>query len=878
MTASRRMEKLVFFGKGGIGKSTISANLAAILAAEGRRMLVIGCDPKHDSTVMLTGDSSTATFKERHEAAHHTELTEAELLTKGKFGIDCVEAGGPDPGLGCAGYGITQLLETLGRLDLMKPERYDAVVFDILGDVVCGGFAAPLRQGFAEKIFIIVSEEMAALYAANNIAKAVRTYSSNGAVLGGLIVNMRDPEVDREMLERFARLLNTRILGFIPRDPGVRQAEYLRKTMLEHAPDSDIVAQFKSLAAQVLAVDTAATPVPTPIPENIFTDLSLRQFRDPPPGARLAPAPAAVKAAPAKAQPDGARLGGQRSLADFSKLLQLGDRWSLESAFLQADGCVGLGVKEPDRPGVVVLLRPPDREGGFLRTPNFGVCFQGSGAVTPAMEDVIRRTAARLGPVPLKTLQRLIERDPEAVGTLPSPAGGGPAREKRTGLPAPYDPGPRSGAPALLTDLSLQFFFDECSAVGGMPQGSLFVHHGDWECWFVFINGPFGFWERNVVEGSTRGDGELAVIGRSTDVGLDDVLEGGAKKLEAAVEGYLRENPKPDLLVIRTYCLPMIMGDDVEGVLEKLRRKHGFAIATATGLNPEEIILKSCVAQAFASPRFRNASPDQNKVNLIGFASGLPREELAGLIGTMGLEVAQSLIPGWTYSGLERLRDAGLQVLSPRQDCAEVFSAFAAEGTMRFVSPAPPYGLLGTRSWLKAIDAAAGGAPRFEKTLGPRFRALHRTWKTLRARAAKHRLGFVITEADLPSLEGARSLGGLPLLPMVREMGFGVDLLLWTPPGAAPAGPEAFAPGTTVHRFTTPERLEELLSGLPLSAVYSDIHHDRRLLRNGKSRFSRFSFEPGFDGALRTLRRLLRICELPLHRRYESLWRKHGLQ
>ncbi|MBI2384855.1 MAG: AAA family ATPase [Elusimicrobia bacterium] len=871
------MEKLAFFGKGGIGKSTISANLSAILASEGRKILHIGCDPKHDSTLALTEDASILTFQERHQASHFTSLTAAEVLTKGKFGIDCVEAGGPEPGLGCAGYGINQLLETLERLDLMSPAKYDTVIFDILGDVVCGGFAAPLRQGFADKIFIVASEEMAALYAANNIAKAVRTYTANGAVLGGLIVNMRDPEVDREMLERFARLLNTRILGFVPRDPIVREAEYLRKTLIEHDPGSGLVRVFKDLAAAVAAVAPGEIGAPTPMDDRLFTELSLRQFRSPPMRAQAgsgAAAPAKTERRPEREKAQARRVGGPRSLESFSKLLKLEDRWRLESAFLSPDGCIGLGVKGEDKSELVVVLKPTEIEGTFIKTPNFGLCFQGAGNPTPAAESLLRRTASRLGLVPLRTLQRVLERDPGAVGAVSAPAGAGNGRAR------PGDGGPPqawpdgAGGTAAAPDQSVQFFLDETSAVGGFPQGALFVHHGDWECWFVFLSGPFGFWERKHNEGTLReGNDGPRVAQLSTDSGLEDVIRGGGvERLEAMVEDFLRRNPKPDLLVIRSYCVPAVIGDDVSKVLERMRRKYDFAIAAATALNPEIAILKTAIAQAFSSPRYLETASDPNKVDLIGFPSGRPRAELAGLVAELGLEVGQSILPGWTYTSLVKLRESGLQVLSPRSEYGVIFAELAKGPGLKFISPESPYGLLGTRNWLKAVAAAAGRPERFEEAFGERYRGLRRTWRALRASAARHRLAFVIPEADAAALSDGRSLGGLPLLPMVREMGFGVELLLWSPsPSSRPA-----VPG--VKRFNTPEELDRLLSEGDFSAVYSDVCHDRRLLRNGKSRFSRAAFEPGFDGAVRTLRRLLRICRLPFHRRYETRWRHHGVQ
>jgi nitrogenase iron protein NifH len=204
----------------------------------------------------------------------HGELAPADLIVKGRLGVDCVEAGGPEPGVGCAGRGISLMLEALQDLDLLKAGGYDARVFDVLGDVVCGGFAAPLRKGFAEKIVIVVSEELMALYAANNIAKSVKTYSSNGVYLAGLVANLKDDQdVDRERVERFAKILGTRILEFVPRDPAVREAEFARdRTVVERAPKSPFAKSIRSLAAKILAVKKADCPIPTPMDDRRFYD------------------------------------------------------------------------------------------------------------------------------------------------------------------------------------------------------------------------------------------------------------------------------------------------------------------------------------------------------------------------------------------------------------------------------------------------------------------------------------------------------------------------------------------------------------------------------------------------------------------------------
>ena len=265
------MQRIAIFGKGGIGKSTLSANLAAVYARQGKKVLLVGCDPKHDTTVALTEGRPIRTVVEQSAFMDSSGQDLSGLLVKGRLGVDCVEAGGPEPGIGCAGRGISRTIELLNSAGILRGGRHDVAIFDVLGDVVCGGFAAPLRKGFAEKIVIGVSEELMALYAANNIAKSVKTYSSNGVYLAGLVANLKDGKVDRKRLEKFAKIIGTRILEFVPRDQAVREAEFARhKTVVERSPKCAFAKSIKSLAAKILAVRKEDCPVPTPMDDRRF--------------------------------------------------------------------------------------------------------------------------------------------------------------------------------------------------------------------------------------------------------------------------------------------------------------------------------------------------------------------------------------------------------------------------------------------------------------------------------------------------------------------------------------------------------------------------------------------------------------------------------
>ncbi|MEZ4427186.1 MAG: AAA family ATPase [Nannocystaceae bacterium] len=266
----------MIFGKGGIGKSTLATGLSASMAAAGHRVLHVGCDPKHDSTVALLGGRMIEPVIDRIERV--AGVTREQIVTTSHLGVDCVEAGGPGAGVGCGGRGITRMLEIFREAALLDEGRYDVTLYDVLGDVVCGGFAAPLRRGVGEKVIIVASEELMALYAANNIAKAVVHYQANGIALAGIVFNIKDNDADREPLERFAALINARILGYVPRDPLVREAEYRRMTVVEYAPASAIARRLGALASHALALDVRDQPSPTPLSEQDFYELARRRF------------------------------------------------------------------------------------------------------------------------------------------------------------------------------------------------------------------------------------------------------------------------------------------------------------------------------------------------------------------------------------------------------------------------------------------------------------------------------------------------------------------------------------------------------------------------------------------------------------------------
>jgi nitrogenase iron protein NifH len=271
-----RRERIVIFGKGGIGKSLVASNLSVCYSKMGLKVLHVGCDPKHDSTVSLVHGGRIKTVMELQRRSQYGFSTDG-FIVQGLHGISCVEAGGPEPGVGCAGRGIARMLELFDNHKLIEQGGYHVVIFDVLGDVVCGGFAAPLRLGFGEKVVIVVSEELMSLYAANNIAKSVLTYSANGIYLAGLVVNLKNKEASRAILKNFSRKLGTKILGFLPRDAQAGEAELNRIPVFEYAPASGLSRALKNLAEVLLHIKPGDVRLPTPLTDDEFDAWVRRQ-------------------------------------------------------------------------------------------------------------------------------------------------------------------------------------------------------------------------------------------------------------------------------------------------------------------------------------------------------------------------------------------------------------------------------------------------------------------------------------------------------------------------------------------------------------------------------------------------------------------------
>ena len=248
------MLKIAVYGKGGIGKSTVTSNLAAAFALRGKKVIQIGCDPKADSTVnLLKGEALTPVMNYLQEHDRDPEKIE-DIAKEGFGGVLCIETGGPTPGLGCAGRGIVTTFALLESLELFEERKPDVVLYDVLGDVVCGGFAAPIREGYASQVLIVTSGEKMALYAAGNIKRAVDNFADRGyAKVRGVVMNRRAVENEEEKVRAFVDANNLEIVADIPRSNDIIRFEDMGKTVIEGDPALEVSQAFLALADLLLS-------------------------------------------------------------------------------------------------------------------------------------------------------------------------------------------------------------------------------------------------------------------------------------------------------------------------------------------------------------------------------------------------------------------------------------------------------------------------------------------------------------------------------------------------------------------------------------------------------------------------------------------------
>ncbi|MBI4678967.1 MAG: AAA family ATPase [Elusimicrobia bacterium] len=773
------MERIAIFGKGGIGKSTLAGNLAAVYAKAGKRVLLVGCDPKHDTTVALTEGRPIRTVVEQSMFMDAAGGDVSKVLVRGRLGVDCVEAGGPEPGIGCAGRGISRMIELLDGGGLLRQERHDVALFDVLGDVVCGGFAAPLRQGFADKVVIVTSEELMSLYAVNNISRAIRNYAANGIALAGLVANLRDRVVDRKALERFAEFLGTRVLAFLPHDPAVREAELRRVTAVEHAPGSEVAKKVTALAKDLLKFERGRAKVPTPLSDESFHELSRQDF-----------------------------VGVPRASQEASQ--------------------------------------PSPRGAPFVQTP------------VPAEAD------------------------------MPTPLPSGAELEKELSWQASLwkgSPGPNSqvwGSP----DQWRRFFCDfetrrHARTRLEVQAPVIHVWHQDLECSYAtpdyFYAGLPSFfkfpWPRPIgPEGDEGPDGrqegpdapqgpeEMGVREAMTNLRDLDVIHGGGRKLDETLGlAVARAEGKAQAVVVHSTCVPTVIGDDAKAVVDRWQKRSKIPIVyTNPAETNEEVDLGLLLFKKLQNKRPLAHARRGRSVNLAGFPEGQALKELVGLLREAGVGINSRVLPALSPDAARRYLDAGVQILYPNGAYEEAYKEFFEPLPIRTVTLDAPYGVEATVKWLETVAAEAGVKGRGVAVFKKAWEASAPAWAAGRKEAAKHALGFVVDGHHVGRLTDPLQMWGVPVLRLLMEMGFGVQVLCHGKGKVTP----------NLAFFQTSEELGKLLKEGRFQAVYSEYACDRRLAEAGKAQFSLEPFEMGLAGGVRTMKALNGICGWPFYRRY----------
>jgi nitrogenase iron protein NifH len=730
------MQRIAIFGKGGIGKSTLAANLAAVYARQGKRVLLVGCDPKHDTTVALTEGRPIRTVVEASAFMDSSRGDLSQVLVRGRLGVDCVEAGGPEPGIGCAGRGISRMIELLNGAGVLGDGRHDVALFDVLGDVVCGGFAAPLRQGFADKVVIVTSEELMSLYAVNNIARAVRNYSANGIALAGLVANLRDPGADLKAVERFAALLGTRVLTFLRREPAVRESEYRRVTVTEHSPRCEMSKKLSALAGTLLSFDRKKAKVPTPLADESFHTLAREAFSS-------ASSRSAAETMPVAGPPEAAPAAHAVVPPEPRQEAAPGP----EPAALDRDLAWQASLWEGDPGPNSQVWGAPDQWRRFFcdfeSRRNVRMCLEGRTPVVNVWHQDLECSYAT---------PNYYDADLPAFFKFPWPPytsgrgddeGRGPLRREENG---------------------------RCLR-GGRSQ------------------------ERHQ-RGKDRGEEGEGLWNVMTNLRDLDIIHGGGRRLDEALGSAVRyAEGRAEAVVVHSTCIPTVIGDDAEAVVARWQKRTKVPIVYMNHTSASCKDFDVCLAlfkRMQKDPAFARVAKRRGAVNLVGFPEGIALRELTGLLDDLGIEVNAQVMPSLSLDAVRRYLSAGVQVLYPNGAYEQTYRDFFVPMPIKTLRLDAPYGWEATRSWLEAVAREFGRQRAARAVFQKAVRPLSADWEGGRREASGRSLAFVVDAFHTSRLTDAKQAWGIPLLRSLREMGFGVEVLCYGQAGTKSASLRLF--------------------------------------------------------------------------------------
>ncbi len=964
--------QIAVYGKGGIGKSTTVANLAVLYGMAGHKVLLVGCDPKHDTSYRVTEVRPVPTVLGALQQKNVHDLTSDDFLVAGRHGVTCIEAGGPEPGVGCAGRGLSKMFEMFDTLGLLDRE-YDTIIYDVLGDVVCGGFAVPMRRGYAAEVFIVASGETMALYAANNICRALVRLQGNGVRLAGVIGNLRGLLDERAIIEAFAERIGSRVLHHIPRDEEILRAERERRTVVEYAPESPATAEYRALFEAVTALDPNAGVVPRAMGELGFEEFIREQvffFRDglkppAPPVEGFNPAlfrrwlgraltSKLVRCRQVRFSPDGRLLLDLASRSE-SALLALGPRAASTNPGVHVE--VLDGIISPNgeaHPAALPLARyaasrlgqiaakfhvplfdlfrldsPTEvftfesglfawRLGQFLvpgvtRSGPFvyaGEQFDGEALryrFESARANLVLRLemgAGRSGAAySTRHLSLTVEEDERAPAETDDPD----CRVEHylAFLLALSDPPEARYAFRHRTegvvvgstqdwgaDLRLQFFADpgfdflaNFNTAFGLGWRVGLLYHGERECSHMatYVPAPM----QNIVPHPLHVTAPPGMSGRVfvSDLTEADSALGGEDRLLAALRA-VAARPDIEALIVQDTCVVRVMGDDIRRCIREVEREVAKPIFYLDATAMDESAPLQPIIEFWRELISRTAAQKSRArgVNLVGYGrAGDPTlTELEALLAAFDVPVNAVLFPTLLREHALCFRDAAANVVSPFEYVRVAFSGIASWAEIPTFVPPAPYGERGTAAWLTSLLGSLGREPPGAEELAPREETRARLAE-IRTRAADLEAGVVVVSTQSKRLLEAERLLGVPLLPMLADLGLRIRVLFYDPPrvrelperlsreefmkaaSALPGLPGKLA----VEPLEEPEDLPRRLAEEAPHLIYSEIRDDPRLRAAGKGQFSVNDLEAGFTGAVRTAERLIRRAAPPLTRRYQ---------
>ena len=858
------MKKLAIYGKGGSGKSTIATALAVCFARRGRRVLLVGCDPKSDSTFVLTEGRRAPTLLDLLGSGNRRPGPE-DFVVGGRFGIDCVEAGGPAPGAGCGGRAIARMFEYFAELGFPAESAYDLVIFDVLGDVVCGGFAAPLRHGFADLAYVVVSAEPLTLYAANNIGLAVGTYAVNGVRLGGLIANGCGVELPGQVAQ-FARYTRVPVIGSVPRDPSIPEAEARFRSAAELGSGHAVVMRMEALADGIEDGLESGGVIPRHLaPEQLFAVLRGEELLGAaePAGEISEPAddrtdgevgempvhmpgPGAVSQVAQTLGLCGVVRGGAEARAGLELLLGY-RRERLESLRLKVDEFswssdhFEVVVGGPSVGRLAMTLVPGEVERCFARAGVWSVSYQSP--VSPVGGKVLEYAVKRLA------------RPKCAPGVLAALLLSDPARpddvqKQQDRANRPVDRAARHWCE--WGESSTRGVFIYPAERGRQVRGllrlagvrALNIHHASDVC--QFSKQKDAPWSTHFVRSPWASERIKYSYGDRTDwltTGLSEyqLIAGSNRGLEDALHLARRANLPWDVVSVYVSCTPVVTGEDWAGAIRRFANDVTMPVLMS-GIGDGDISMDiEAVARSVLGDDFRvGGQRAETGVHLIGFPPVLASRELTELLTACGLQPMQRQVPAVSIEGLKSFGEAAAQLFWPQEEFQRIYERVFQRLGPPATRVTAPYGLRQTRAFLKEATAAVGLEPGSAmRPVEPFLEKAAAELQALAERTGSHRLGIALTSSQAGLLEAPDRFGGIDLLDFLGELGFGLEVLMDSEQGS---------------------RLEWWLA-TGLSAVFTDLACDRRLAHAGVAQFGLSDLEPGPAGAVRTARRIVRLCE-----------------